>query len=328
MGRGRAKGSVGECLLSPHPPPSAAEPKPVGAVSSSYPAAAAHSARKLGQGTRLQRILQVPRSGSARGQRYARGRGGPSGPAAQRGPRGRSGAPAAAAATGASAKRYSRGMGAGSQLCRPEAAHRSLLPTVAGGGPLSLSVLGVHFGARGSKLDAKFTFNSLSCVERIACLFPKNLKRFSLFIRFRENLLSLSILQIEFQNLSKRQTFNQLKKFLQIRFLPCRERFPRLRLILKVYGRQLIFFFLPKGLCNYLNKVCKVIKCADFFLLWQRLVQPPVVFTHILPQVPCYSEPSPCLKYGGDCYVICILIKTNMTRYKLQGTLEKQLCLM
>lgn len=131
--------------FSPHPP-SAAKPKPRGPVSSSNPAAAAHSAHKPGPGARAQRLLRLPRSGSTRGHRDARSRPAPSGPAARRGLRGRPGAAAAAAAaaTGASAERYS--LGTGSRLhplpgSRPLAGP-VLLPTVAGQGPLSRFALG------------------------------------------------------------------------------------------------------------------------------------------------------------------------------------------
>lgn len=67
MGRGRKKGEGGGVSsFSPHPPTSAAEPKPVGAVSSSYPAAAAHSAHKPGQGPGRLRLLRLLRSGSCK----------------------------------------------------------------------------------------------------------------------------------------------------------------------------------------------------------------------------------------------------------------------
>lgn len=65
-------------------------------------------------------------------------------------------------------------------------------------------------------------------------------------MRFCVYLLSLNILQISFLSFSKRQTFNQLKnfkKFPQIRFHPRRERFPKLWLVLELYGGQLIHLY-------------------------------------------------------------------------------------
>lgn len=138
---GRAGGG-GVSSFCPHPPRGAG-PEPGG------PSPPRLLSRQLqlkpltpGQGTQQQGLLQLRRSGSARGQRDASGRRDPSGPAAQRGPRGRPGAAAAAAATDASAKRYRRGTGWGSHPLsgRAKAPHGS--QAVAGLGPPSPSASG------------------------------------------------------------------------------------------------------------------------------------------------------------------------------------------
>lgn len=68
---------------------------------------------------------------------------------------------------------------------------------------------GVRFGARQAKIKVSSrSTNSLRGVGGIAYLSQKNMKCFSLFSLFLEDLLLLFSPQIDFQNLSKRQTFN------------------------------------------------------------------------------------------------------------------------